>query len=104
MSTSTDLQLGGLKKSESLKLQAAIVEVMEDAGFDVSGNVDITTGEDDKLSMSFIRTTTISLEEISSIKEKLGDNFSVVVKPKDKTSLIVGIEATQEDFIKILSK
>lgn len=101
---STELKLGSLKKSESLKLQAAIVEVMEDAGFDVSGNVDITTNEDGKLSMSFVRTTTISLKEISSIKEKLGANFSVVVKPKDKVSLTVAIEASQEDFIMILSK
>lgn len=101
---STDLKLWSLKKSESLKLQAAIVEIMEDAGFDVSGNVDITPGEDNLLNMSFIRTASITLEEISSIKEKLGKNFSVVVKPKDKVSLIVAIEASQEDFILILSK
>lgn len=94
----------GLKRSEVLKIEAAIVEIMENANFTVDENVDMKpTKEGGNYMMSFLKAKT-SLQELNSIQKELGDKFTLAIIPRDKSLIVVTIEASQQEFVNLLRK
>lgn len=94
----------GLKRSEVLKIEAAIVEIMEKADFTVDENVDMKPSkEGDNYMMSFLKGKT-SLQELNSIQKELGEKFTLAIIPKDKNLVVVTLEASQQEFVNLLRK
>lgn len=94
----------GLRRSEVLKIEAAIVEIMENAGFTVDENVEMKpTKNGDNYTMSFPKGKT-SLQELNSIQKELGEKIIMGVLPRDKNLLMVSLEASQQEFVNILRK
>lgn len=98
----TEKKTMGLKRSEVLKIEAAIVEIMENAGFNVLDNVDVVpTSTTGNFRMTFQKDKT-SLATLNAIQDKLGNNFAISVAPMSKTIITVEIEASESDFIGLL--
>lgn len=98
----SESKMNGLKRSEVLKIEAAIVEIMESAKFEVTNDVLMTVSKTSGFcQMSFPKSVT-SLEELNLIKEKLGKDFSITISAKDKSQIFVCIEAPEEAFISML--
>lgn len=94
----------GLKRSEVLKIEAAVVEILENAIIDVKENVEVNHGsEPDSLQMTFQMDGT-SLSELNKIQGDFGENFSIAINPKDKMHINVRIEAPVSDYLKLLGK
>lgn len=92
----------GLKCSETLKIKAAVVEIMENAGFAVIDGGDLKPAEKEGFFlMSFQRGIT-SLDELVGISGMLGDNFNISIFPNDKLSINVSVEASLDSFKELL--
>ena len=100
-----------MKASEIHRIVAAVLEVVEKAGFEPQ--VDVTLQlckekeakeeQSEKWKMAFQKENT-NLDELNAVKGELGANFKVIIEAKDKTSLLISIEAPSEDFIALLQK
>jgi len=100
-----------MKASEVHRIVAAVLEVIEKAQFEpqvdvalqVCENKDAKDDVAEKWKMVFQKKDT-NLEELNAIKSELGNNFSVNIGTKDKTALLISIEAPSGDFIALLQK
>lgn len=91
-----------MKGSEVHKMVAAVLEVMEKAQFESQVNVNIEESDDpSRWMMSFLKKTT-SLNELEDVKNELGENFTIKVAPRDKSSVTVVLEAPSTAFIGLL--
>lgn len=97
--------LNEIKGSEYYRIVAAVLEVVEKALTEPQRDVTIqqSTTDTDNWKMVFVKKNS-SLDELNSIKQELGKNFSVNIQPKDKGTLMISVEAPSEDFYKLLSK
>lgn len=92
-----------MKGSEVHRIVAAVLEVMEKAEFDTSVDVtlqqaDTKENEPERWKMVFQKKNT-TLDELNVIKVELGKNFRIAIGAKDKSALLVSIEAPANDFI-----
>ena len=100
-------KLSDLKGSEKLKIQAAVLQVMEQKNFALDTDLGMRVSQDnaqdneDKWVMGFTNAE-MKLEDLEEMKKILGDKFSVTISPKSRTSFIFRIEASSEDFIRLL--
>lgn len=90
-----------MKASEIHKIVAAVLEIVEEADFDPQVDVKLQEQEEGVWLMDFIKKET-SLNELNSIKDKLGKNFSVKVSTKDAKRLLVSVAAPAQDFISLM--
>lgn len=99
----TEAKIKDLRRSELLRIEAAVVEVMEKAQFEVKGTLDFNPSRTNEgnYCMSFCKDKT-DLQELMTIKENLGDDFDITVSGRDKTSVLVTVEAPEETFINML--
>lgn len=92
----------GLKRSMVLKIEAALVEIMEDAGFNVMENVVVVPAQiEGHFKMTFEKGST-SLATLNAIQEKIGSCFEISISPVARTVIAVEIEASEKDFVKLL--
>ena len=101
-----NLKLTGIKGSEILWIEAAVLEVLEEAQFDLQDDVDISLRQSETegvWNMRFEKAAT-NLAELSGIQSKLGKDFTMSIFPKDKTRLVIMLEAPKEEFTKLLNK
>jgi len=91
--------LNEMKGSEIHRIIAAVLEVIEKAGFETRKDADLQeAGTPESWKMVFYKKNT-NLDELNGVKKELGKNFAVNVQPKDKTTLSVIVEAPSGDFI-----
>lgn len=100
--------LNQMKGSEIHRIIAAVLEVMEKAQFEPQGNVSLDLVKTDeniseRWKMVFQKKNT-NLDELNGIKNELGKNFAVNIEAKDRSALLIGVEAPSTDFVALLRK
>lgn len=92
-----------LKGSEKLKIQAAVLQIMEQKNFVLDTDLGMKASQDNENNwvMGFTNAE-MKLEDLEEMKKILGDKFSVTISPKSRTSFIFRIEAAGEDYIRLL--
>lgn len=96
--------LNEMKGSEIHRIIAAVLEVIEKAGFETRKDADLQESDTpESWKMAFCKRST-NLDELNGVKSELGKNFAVKVLPKDKSGVSVIIEAPTKDFVALLGK
>lgn len=92
-------KLSELKGSEIHKIVAAVLEVMEKAGFESDVNVTLEeTKEENVWSMVFNKKS-CTLAELLRVKNELGENYEITILPPKKQAVFISIQAPSQDFI-----
>lgn len=95
-------QLSDLRGSEKLKIQAAVLEVMESKGFSLDKDLGIIESQADSSSWIMAFTNKVSaFEDLENIKQKLGVKFKVQITSKSKENFLFRVEAPSEEFIRL---
>lgn len=95
-------QLSDLKGSDKLKIEAAVLEVMETKGFSLDKDLGIIESQADSSSWIMAFTNKVSaFEDLENIKQKLGVKFKVQITSKSKENFLFRIEAPSEEFIRL---
>lgn len=95
-------QLNDLKGSEKLKIQAAVLEVMESKGFSLDKDFGIIESQADSCSwiMAFTNKS-CAFEDLELIKQKLGSKFMVQITSKSKENFLFRIEAPNDEYLRL---
>lgn len=96
--------IDGLKRSQVLKINAAVVEVMENADFETNGNEVLEKDAETGLFRISFDKDRASLKELLGIQKTLGENFSITLTAKDKKLFRLCLEASEKDFLDLLDK
>jgi len=96
------IKLEDLKGSEKLKIEAAILEVMESENFTLDKDLGITqsTENPDNWIMGFSNKR-CKFENLVNIRQILGTKFSVEITSKSKENFLCRLEAPGEEFLKL---
>lgn len=91
-----------LKGSEKLKIQAAVLEILETKNFSLDRDLGIveSTEDSNQWIMAFTNKR-CKLEELVSVKQILGEKFNVEITSKSKENFLFRIEAPCEEFMRI---
>ena len=103
--------LNQMRASEVHRIVAAVLEVIENAQFEPQVDVALQVCESkeakeeqpEKWKMVFQKRNT-DLDELNAIKGELGKNFTVRIATKDKSAILISIEAPSGDFVALLQK
>ena len=95
-------KLSELKGSEKLKIQAAVLELMEEKGFSLDKDFGIIESHEDsnRWVMAF-QNKACAFEDLESIRQRLGAKFKVQITSKSKENFLFCIEAAGEEFVKL---
>lgn len=95
-------KLSDLKGSETLKIQAAVLEVMEAKGFSLDRDLGVVESDQDSNNwiMAF-QNKESPFEDLENIKQKLGPKFKVQITSKSKDKFLFRIEAPGEEFVRL---
>ena len=96
------IQLSDLRGSEKLKIQAAVLELMETKGFSLDKDLGIIESQSDFSSwiMAFTNKS-CAFEDLELVKQKLGPKFKIQITSKSKENFLFRIEAPSEEFIRL---
>lgn len=96
------IKLSNLKGSEKLKIEAAVLEIMETKNFALDKDFGITESNEDSNNwiMAF-QNKKCKLEELVNAKQILGQKFSVEITSKSKENFLFRVEAPSEEFIRL---
>lgn len=95
-------KLSELKGSEKLKIQAAVLELMESKGFSLDKDLGIIESQADSSSWIMAFTNKVSaFEDLENIKQKLGVKFKVEITSKSKENFLFRVDAPSEEFIRL---
>ena len=96
------IKLEDLKGSEKLKIEAAVLEIMEAKGFTLDKEFGIIESLEDSNSWIMAFKNKVSdFEDLANITLKLGSKFRVQITSKSKENFLFRIEAPGEDFVKL---
>lgn len=93
-----------LKSSQVLKIKAAALEIMEEAGFEVSDDVKISKCKEENNRMMTFYKDRASLDDLVSMQTNFGEKFNITVEAKDKSLFAVLVEAHEDSFISLLGE
>ncbi|MBO5631337.1 MAG: hypothetical protein J5965_19900 [Aeriscardovia sp.] len=95
-------KLNELKGSEKLKIQASVLEMMEDHGFTLDRDLGIVESNEDSCRwvMAF-QNKKCRLEDLVNTRQILGEKFNVEITSKSKENFLCRIEAPGEEFVKL---
>lgn len=96
--------LKSMKGSDIHKIIAAVLEIMEKVNVPNLVDAKLQTDKEDESiwKMDFQKKET-NLDELTTIKNELGSNFSVNISSNSK-SLLISVVAKSDDFISLLEK
>lgn len=96
------MKLEELKGSEKLKIQAAVLEILEKKNFALDRDLGIVESVEDpgKWVMAF-QNKKCKLEELVNVKQILGEKFNVEITSKSKENFLFRIEAPSEEFMRL---
>lgn len=96
------IKLEDLKGSEKLKIEAAVLEIMEAKGFTLDKEFGIIESQEDFNSWIMAFKNKVSdFEDLENITLKLGTKFRVQITSKSKENFLFRIEAPGEEFVKL---
>lgn len=95
-------KLKTMRGSEKLKIQAAVLEVMETKGFSLDKDFGIIESTENPANwiMGFNNKSS-AFEDLEMVKQKLGTLFKVQITSKSKEHFLFRIEGPAEEFIKL---
>ena len=96
------IKFDDLKGSEKLKIEAAVLEIMESENFALDKDLGIAQSSEnpDNWIMAFGKKK-CKLENLVNIRQILGQKFSVEITSKSKENFLFRIEAPGEEFVKL---
>ena len=96
------IKLEDLKGSEKLKIEAAVLEIMESENFALDKDLGIVQSSEnpDNWIMAF-GNKKCKFENLVNIRQILGQKFSVEITSKSKENFLFRIEAPGEEFVKL---
>ncbi|MBR1464648.1 MAG: hypothetical protein IJ604_14895 [Prevotella sp.] len=91
-----------LKGSEKLKIEAAVLEIMESENFSLDKDLGIAQSAEnpDNWIMAF-GNKKCKFEKLANIRQILGQKFSVEITSKSKENFLFRIEAPSEEFLRL---
>ena len=98
------MTLNAMKGSQIHRIVAAVLDIMEQAGFDTSVDVSLKESKEPENWMMTFEKSSTSLDELTGIKQKLGMNFRIGILAKGKDRLGINLEAKSGDFLALLGK
>lgn len=99
-----NLKLNEMKRSEVLKMEIAVLEILETAQCEPQSVTNIQeSGTPGKWRISY-PSKKMEMTNAESVMKSLGKNFSIVCTPKGKDELTVTIEADSSAFLALLNK
>lgn len=95
-------KLQQMRGSEKLKIQAAVLEVMETKGFSLDKDFGIIECTENPANwiMAFTHKSS-TFEDLENVREKLGPKFKIQITSKSKEHFLFRIEGPTEEFIKL---
>ena len=95
-------KLQQMRGSEKLKIQAAVLEVMETKGFVLDKDFGIIESTENPTNwiMAFNNKSS-AFEDLEMVKQKLGQKFKIQITSKSKEHFLFRIEGPAEEFIKL---
>lgn len=94
------IKLEDLKGSEKLKIEAAVLEIMEAKGFTLDKEFGIIESlEDSNCWIMAFKNKVSDFEDLANITLKLGNKFRVQITSKSKENILFRIEAPGEEFV-----
>lgn len=99
------MTLKTMKGSVVHKIIAAVLEIMEKVSIPnlMDAKLQDDKENEDVWKMDFQKKDT-NIDELLTIKNELGENFSVKISASAKSVLLISIEATSIDFISLLKR
>ena len=96
------MKLEELKGSEKLKIQAAVLEIMEQKHFALDRDFGIAeSAEDPNIWIMAFQNKKCKLEELINTKQILGQKFNVEITSKSKENFLFRIEGPSAEFIRL---
>lgn len=94
-------KLQTMRGSEKLKIQAAVLEVMETKGFSLDKDFGLIENTENPANwiMAFTHKSS-AFEDLENVRGKLGSNFKIQITSKSKEHFLFRIEGPAEEFIK----
>ena len=97
-----EMKLEELKGSEKLKIQAAVLEIMEQKHFALDRDFGIAeSAEDPNIWIMAFQNKKCKLEELINTKQILGQKFNVEITSKSKENFLFRIEGPSAEFIRL---
>lgn len=94
--------LSELMGSEKLKIQAAVLEIMEQKNFALDRDLGIVeSAEDPNIWIMAFQNKKCKLEELVNAKQILGQKFNVEITSKSKENFLFRIEAPSDEFLRL---
>lgn len=95
------MELESLKGSEKLKIEAAVLEVLEVENFSLDKDLGITPSAEnpDRWIMAF-QNKKCKFENLANVRQILGQKFSIEITSKSKENFLIRIEAPSGEFIR----
>lgn len=96
------MELESLKGSEKLKIEAAVLEVLEVENFSLDKDLGITPSAEnpDRWIMAF-QNKKCKFENLANVRQILGQKFSIEITSKSKENFLIRIEAPSGEFIRL---
>lgn len=94
-------KLKTMRGSEKLKIQAAVLEVMETKGFSLDKDFGLIESTENPANwiMAFTHKSS-ALDDLENVRGKLGSVFKIQISSKSKEHFLFRIEGPAEEFIK----
>lgn len=90
-----------MKSSDYHRIVAQVLEIVEKTQFNPDRDVKIMEADNEDIWKMVFQKKDTSLAELEDIKKQLGNNFLVNISAKDKTTLLISIEAPSDDFVRL---
>ena len=98
------ININEMKGSQIHRIVAAVLDVMEQAGFNTSARVDLKEVKDTENWMMTFEKNGTSLDELAGIRQNLGTDFQISILPRSKDRLDIRLEAKNAVFLSLLNK
>lgn len=93
-----------LKRSEILRIEAAIVEKLENNNIEFDDNRNLWSEKEDGTCVISFPREKISLEELNKVKQDLDGLFELFVSARNQKSFLVNLETRMENLIQLIEK
>ncbi len=98
-----NLKLEGKNGSEILRIQAAVLEVMERVEFHPSEiNTELCEAQDKNNWLMVFVIEEVSSKDIGNVIRGLGNDFRMTIKGRSKANVFVCLEAPKDSFMRLV--
>lgn len=100
-----NLNLNGIKGSEILRIQAAVLDAMERANFHPEQiSTELSAGKNENEWLMVFTKETAALTDLQKVIQELGGNFSFDILSNGKKTLFLRLVGKIDDYKRLLQK